>query len=456
MPSESSPPEAIALELDSQALRALLEGVQDALFVTDPAGRVLYMNPTAKALYGFEDHIDAHGSRINLREHSHENFVFRTLEGVLVADEDRPLVRALRGERYRDVELVVQRVGDADPRVHVYSGHRIEGNATLSVLTVRDETDRWRSERRYRAVFDADPAPSIIFRLDDLRIIEANRGMAALTGFDVHDLTDRALTDLEPLHLNTDFGVMVEQLRAGADLHKAKMLLRTADGPEVRVLLSACVIEIEGRACGLFTYIDLSDLEVEQREHQETQDLLTTTLREHADEKAVWAYLAIFDPLTRIPNRRGLDVRLAEEVQRARRYGSAFTILMLDLDLFKEVNDTHGHDAGDDVLRQVARLLQDAARGTDFVGRWGGEEFMLILPESGSNAALTSAERIRALIEVEPFAGVGHLTVSIGVATFEPGDDAENLFKRVDRALYAAKERGRNRVEVAPSGSGDP
>ncbi len=446
-------PEPTTPELTSPALRALLEGVQDALFVTDPTGRVLFMNPAAKTLYGIEDRIDTGGATINLRDHSLETFVFRTLEGVRIADEDRPVVRALRGERYRDVELVVQRTGDADPRVYVYSGHRIEGEPQLSVLTVRDETDRWRAERRYRAVFEADPAPSVVFRLDDLRIIEANEGMSALTGFDVQDLKDRSLADLEPLHLDRDLATAVERLRAGARLHKVRMRLRTADGPEVQVLISARTIEVDGRACGLFTYIDVSDLETEQRDHQQTQDLLTRTLRAHADEKAVWAYLAIFDPLTRIPNRRGLDVRLADEVQRSERYGSAFSILMLDVDHFKEINDVHGHAVGDDVLRQIARVLQDAARGSDFVGRWGGEEFLVVLPESGPDAASASAERIRARIEHEAFEGVGHLTVSVGVATFEASDSVDRLFERVDRALYAAKARGRNRVEVAPGGS---
>ncbi|MBA2665805.1 MAG: diguanylate cyclase [Trueperaceae bacterium] len=454
MPS-SNVPESSARDLTSQALHAVLEAVQDALFVTDPEGEVLYMNPAAKTLYGFEDRIDTHGATINLRDHSYEAFVFLTLDGVPVADEDRPVIRALRGERYRDVELLVQRVGDADPRVYVFSGHNIEGTPPLSVLTVRDETDRWRAERRYRVVFEADPAPSVIARLDDLRIVEANHGMADLTGFTVSDLTNRSLNDLEPFNQNTDFGVAVDRLRTGAHIHKVKLLLRTADGPEVQVLLSARAIEVDGRACGIFTYIDISELETEQREHRQTQDLLNTTRRDHADEKAVLAYLAIFDPLTRIANRRGLDVRLDDEVQRAKRYGHAFSILMLDLDHFKQVNDNHGHDAGDDALQQVARVLQGAARGSDFVGRWGGEEFLIICPESGPTAVLELATRIHTRIESEAFVGVGNLTVSIGVATFEANDSADHLFKRVDRALYAAKERGRNRVEVAPPGSAD-
>ena len=442
--------------LTTQELHALLEGGQDALFVTDPSGEVVYMNAAAIHLYGIGDRIEENGGSINLRTHSFEAFDYRTLEGVRVADEDQPVVRALRGERYRDVELLVRRFGDDDPRVYVYSGNYLDGDPPLSVLTVRDETDRWRSERRYRVAFEADPAPSVIARLADMSIVQANHGMAELTGLAEDALTARALTDLQPLHRYTDMlTIATKRLLAGDGTHKVKMSLRAADGTEIIVLLSARAIEVDGQQCGIYTFVDISALETAQRDHEETQDLLKQTVREHADERDVMAYLAIFDALTRIPNRRGLDVRLAEEFVRAERYGGALSVLLLDIDHFKAVNDEHGHDVGDDLLRQVAHLLQEACRGPDFVGRWGGEEFMMILPEAGPAAAREVASRVRARVEEEAFAGVGGLTVSIGVASFEPGVTTDTLFRRVDRALYTAKRKGRNRVEVAPAGEDD-
>jgi len=434
-------------------LRALLDGGQDALFVTEATGEVVYMNAAARQLYGFEEQIAEHAARVNLRHHSVEALVVRTLDGARVADEDLPVVRALRGERYRDVELLVRRSGDDDPRVFVYSGGYLEGDPPLSVLTVRDETDRWRSERRYRVAFEADPAPSVIARLADLRIVQANQGMADLTGLAAAELTARSLGDLAPLHPYSDvLKVATERLRSGARTHKVKMTLRTAEGAAVTVLLSARSIEVDDQQSGIYTFIDISALEAEQRDHQSTRDLLGETLREHADEMDVMAYQAIFDPLTRIPNRRGLDVRLAEELVRAERYASPLAVLLLDVDHFKSVNDQHGHDVGDAALRQVALLLQEACRGPDFVGRWGGEEFMMLLPETGPAAARDVAARVRARVEQEPFVGVGRLTVSVGVASFAAGDRVEGLFRRVDRALYAAKVGGRNRVEVAPNG----
>jgi diguanylate cyclase (GGDEF)-like protein len=161
--------------------------------------------------------------------------------------------------------------------------------------------------------------------------------------------------------------------------------------------------------------------------------------------------LATTDPLTRELNRRALAHRLAIEMDRARRYDGMLAILMLDIDHFKQVNDTAGHLAGDEVLRQVATMIQGAVRTVDIVARYGGEEFVVILPEADSNGALTFAERLRERISGEEF-GVGgrhiRLTVSVGIATFPAADvsTADDFVARADSAMYRAKADGRNQV----------
>lgn len=162
--------------------------------------------------------------------------------------------------------------------------------------------------------------------------------------------------------------------------------------------------------------------------------------------------LAATDALTLVLNRRALLERLTVEVDRARRFGSPLSLLLLDLDYFKQINDTAGHLAGDDVLRQVGTLLQDAVRTVDVVARYGGEEFVVILPETLAEGGLTFAERLRERIAAHAFdVGGGdshHLTVSIGMASFR-GDatpTAQRLFALADEALYRAKSAGRNRV----------
>ena len=164
--------------------------------------------------------------------------------------------------------------------------------------------------------------------------------------------------------------------------------------------------------------------------------------------------LARTDPLTQLLNRRVLVERLSQEVERARRYDGKITLLMIDLDHFKRVNDQYGHLVGDDVLRDVATLLKNALRAVDVVARYGGEEFVVVLPETPAPGALAFAERLRERIEATDFSahphGTFHLTTSIGMATF-PGprtESGEDLLARADEALYRAKADGRNRVRT--------
>lgn len=162
--------------------------------------------------------------------------------------------------------------------------------------------------------------------------------------------------------------------------------------------------------------------------------------------------LAHTDPLTQVLNRRALTVRLASELERARRYDSVITLLMVDLDHFKQVNDTYGHLAGDEVLREVATLLQNEIRSVDVVARYGGEEFVVVLPETSLVGATTFAERIREHVAATGFAAaLGEpirLTASIGVSSYPSTtiNTVDDLFARADEALYRAKADGRNRV----------
>jgi diguanylate cyclase (GGDEF)-like protein len=159
--------------------------------------------------------------------------------------------------------------------------------------------------------------------------------------------------------------------------------------------------------------------------------------------------LAITDSLTRIMNRRGITVGLLDAMAQSERYGTPLSVAMADIDHFKSVNDTHGHDSGDTVLTGIASLLAEALRMPDKVGRYGGEEFLIIFPHTALTQSRRIAERIRRTVEETDF-DIGtkglRLTLSIGLAQFQKGEDLERLLSRVDRALYAAKQQGRNRV----------
>ena len=168
-------------------------------------------------------------------------------------------------------------------------------------------------------------------------------------------------------------------------------------------------------------------------------------------DKERYQWLAATDPLTGCLNRRALMEKLEEELDRMRRYELSVSVLMIDLDRFKEVNDTRGHLAGDRVLQQLGEMLRQEVRSVDVVARYGGEEFVITLPETSLPGAMVFAERIRERIAAHDFADSAeplNATVSIGVAAVSPGDavDPDGVIALADEALYRAKHGGRNLV----------
>ncbi len=158
-------------------------------------------------------------------------------------------------------------------------------------------------------------------------------------------------------------------------------------------------------------------------------------------------FLADIDSLTGFYNRRKIEEILNTEIERAKRYKDPLSVMFIDIDNFKKINDTYGHKKGDEVLQKVAQIIKKAVRKTDFVGRFGGEEFIVVLPETSPEKAFHVAQRIRKSIETANF-GVNGITVSIGISGLREEDDYGKLFVRVDRAMYLAKRKGKNRIEL--------
>jgi diguanylate cyclase (GGDEF)-like protein len=169
-------------------------------------------------------------------------------------------------------------------------------------------------------------------------------------------------------------------------------------------------------------------------------------------EEGVLAALATTDSLTGVPNHRALMLNLRVEFERARRYQRPLAVLFLDIDHFKQINDQHGHAAGDMTLACFADIVASKLRSADSFGRWGGEEFLAVLPETNRDEAAATAERIRQAVAEHPFASIGEnrLTCSIGVAISpEHASELNALIATADKAMYAAKTLGRDRCEIA-------
>ncbi|MEX2324609.1 MAG: GGDEF domain-containing protein [Nitriliruptoraceae bacterium] len=182
--------------------------------------------------------------------------------------------------------------------------------------------------------------------------------------------------------------------------------------------------------------------------------LFSTRLERLAHEQAraeMFAEQALTDALTGVANRRKLEDHLDRLLADPQGSTEPFAVVLVDLDRFKRVNDVFGHTVGDEVLIEVTARMRAQVRADDVVGRWGGEEFLLLAPQTTLEDAAALAERCRRHIAEQDMPEVGRVTASFGVATFEPGDSARTLVRRADLALYTAKEEGRNRVVALPS-----
>lgn len=161
--------------------------------------------------------------------------------------------------------------------------------------------------------------------------------------------------------------------------------------------------------------------------------------------------IATIDKLTGIYNRHKFEELYVLESERARRFSQPLSLILIDIDHFKSVNDTYGHDIGDEVLKHLAKIVQDTIRQIDIFARWGGEEFLVLSPNTDLKNIQVLAEKLRLAIAEAEFSEVSHITVSQGISTFEAEDTFDKLFKRADMGLYYAKEHGRNQVGIITS-----
>lgn len=241
----------------------------------------------------------------------------------------------------------------------------------------------------------------------------------------------------------------------------------------VRAYAGVPLVTPDGQILGSFCAVDMQPRQWTERDVAVLTELAHATLREITLRQALvrlaeanrllaeemhkvgvlnerLSELAHTDALTGLYNRRAYDQELAREWRRVQRNGAALSVLLIDADHFKSINDQHGHAVGDRVLQALAALIQRSAREIDVAARIGGEEFAVLLSDTGATSALNVAERIRSQIAQSDTMPVTGVTVSIGVATLAAEESAASLQHRADQALYMAKSQGRNRVVSAP------
>ena len=267
------------------------------------------------------------------------------------------------------------------------------------------------------------------------------RTLSALIGLeraDRHEDAIRAIKARVGRHQIID---LVATLRRVEEEERRLLLQRRAASAAAndRIELYNCLVA----GAGLLLMLFLTGAMISaSRAHRHSLDLAAELHR-----------LATIDGLTGLPNRRQLLTALDVEMRRAERSGRPLALALLDVDRFKSVNDTHGHAAGDEVLRVVADLLREVTRAGDVLGRYGGEEFAIVMPETSTSQAQRACERLREAIARRtihyPDGSVGRVTISTGVALLSGAEPSEQLIARADAALYSAKSDGRNLVRLA-------
>ena len=413
-------------------LRAIVASVREAIVVLDQQGRVTFWNPAAEQLFGY----------------SQEEVLGRDLHRLLAVD-------SAQYEAYREALTRLQTTGEStlvgktkelkakhkDGRempVEVSLAFLRAGQSWQAVGIVRDIRERKEAEealrhkeKQLRAMLEAIPHPA--FLINKGRRIEAlnraGQGLGAFKGgycwAGIHGLQAISAEEREAF------------LKTGTPLPGTKCYFCRADEALAEQKTENGEVVLGGVVWDTWWI----PVDVDLFLHY----VVDVTKYKKMEEEL--HRLSITDPLTSAYNRRHFLEVLDKEIERTRRTGQPFSLIMIDLDHFKTVNDRYGHAAGDLVLKSLVEMLKKRLRRTDCLARWGGEEFLILLPYTPVEKAAGLAEELRQRVNNMIIPGVGHFSASFGVVGYCPGDTVDSLIQRVDSKLYAAKAGGRNRVE---------
>jgi diguanylate cyclase (GGDEF)-like protein/PAS domain S-box-containing protein len=423
-------------------LSGVLKGIGEPVIVADDGGSIKFMNPAAEALTGW---LEDKAMGMPLEE------VFRLVE----EGSDRPVRLSIkrvmergRAERITGQTALVARGGTQIPvdySVSPLSGKG--GGATGVVLVFHDVTARREhikvlesSEQFLNTIFDSIYDPFCIFNRE-MRIVRANEAYAALKGKALEKLIGGRCYEEPGVNPDACKVCVVKSTFLSAEPNSHEKHLRGPDGSrEWFDIFTHPIKDEEGTVTHVLEYS--RGITERKRAEEERKELIKEL-----------QHLSRIDVLTGLKNRRALMDALEHEVERCRRYGADLSLILCDIDNFKEINDTYGHAAGDSALALVSNVFREVVRKTDVAGRYGGDEFMLVMPETGLEGAKEFAERILVAVgrlKFRPVKGKTlRMSMSLGLSVFDSdSDNVDTLISRADDAMYTSKRKGRNRVTV--------
>ncbi|MBS9405686.1 PAS domain-containing protein [Halomonas sp. TRM85114] len=426
------------LETNQKRLVAILEHTPDVVAMLGPEGSVWYMNPAGRRQFGFPLAVgepwqaDTGWNTWDLPPHAGtiEETILRfhpAAEAERIIREALPI--ALRDGVWQGETRFLDAAGEEIHASQVIIVQRDSDGAIYQASTILHDITRLRAmeaeQRLLAATFRSSQA---IFITDSAGIIQRiNPGFTTLLGYTSEQVVGQTLRIFHSFVQSPEFYKNIFDQIEEKGYWEGEIWNQHRSGKVIPLHEFITAIYDPGGRLEHYiaTFFDIS-----------RQKELESRLE----------YQALYDSLTDTANRRQLEPLMEHEARRASRYGNPCALVMLDLDHFKAINDTFGHDLGDEVLRRVVVTLKERLRDSDVLGRWGGEEFIVMLPDTSGDHARQMAEQLRIRVERTEIPEVGHVTISLGVSEYHPAESIKDWIKRADDAMYAAKKTGRNRV----------
>ncbi len=402
----------------------------DIFYVLDPTGRFIRWNDKSRVILGYTDAQLAVTNALDVIHEADRPLVAQKIQEAFEQGTATTDARIVSVTGIRDYHLTATRSETAKGAILVGIG---------TDITERKQADAalHESEQRLHVIFDGTLDGIALADLETRQFRAGNSALCHMLGYSAEEFVRLSIPDL---HTQQDWLSVREQFdkQARGEIRLAADIpVKRKDGSVFYADINTSPVNIGGKHYIVGVFRDVTERKLAEAEVQKLQG----ELREQA----------VRDPLTGLYNRRYLDETMGREMIRAERYGQSIGIVMCDIDHFKVVNDTYGHLVGDEVLRMFAGLLKKNSRGSDIVCRFGGEEFLLLLPDMPPDVAYQRAEHLRAsLAALQIGKEVIRVTASFGVAAFPGnGKTMDSLIGAADAAMYQAKEAGRNRVAVS-------
>lgn len=439
--------------VSEEKFRLAFENANTGLFLVSLDGRILKTNPRANTMFGYGT---------------------GELEGKTVNDLSLPEDTNLSPHAMQDLTSGQFSRTDFEKRYRHKNGHVVHGLVSIALVRdsrrqpsyfisqVQDITQRYEAEEKLRISEErlrllAECARDVVWTMSPLGLITyISPSVEKVLGYSPEEVmrqtpADRTTPDALAF-MHEYFSSLQADIQAGQPPQTRRGELKYLCKNGTTYWAEVIVTPVLDRKGALVEVVgvnrDITEYKRYEQELRQAKEATEVANRALQAANAELVHMATTDPLTGVLNRRHFHNVIEIEMARAQRHGQPVSLIMFDIDHFKQVNDTFGHQAGDQVLINLVNLTQSNLRLGDYLARWGGEEFVILLPYCPAQEAMNLAERLRDLFAHQPTLGVGTVTASYGVAQLQADERLNDWFKRMDNALYAAKAAGRNAVRL--------